>query len=535
MTLCSDYCIIVKLIIKLRDWIGESMQDSKKTANTNIKVGIVISYITLGVTILLYLLYTPFCLEKLGDSEYGLRSFAMSITSYLSILTMGLSSAYIRFRLRSIKKDEENGEKKFNAIYLTIFSIIALIAVVIGIIFVLLFKFDIITLKDYSGADKAILINLLIVLGINISVSFPLSIFTQYCMAREKFIWVRLMTLIIDVGVSLLGVVVLLLGYKSVALTIVTLGVNVLIGLLNIIYCFAKLKMKMSFKLSKEDFGIVKEMLTFSIFVGINTIVDELNSQTDPVIIGILVGTEAVTIFNLGRQFRTYLMQMSTAISSSFAQRVNEYVIENKETELNKLFLTVSSFQMIVLFLITGGFICCGKNFISLWIGDSRLQSYDIAVCIMAMSIVPLSQNISIEVQRAKNKHKFRAIAYLFIAIFNVLISIILCKHIGIMGCVIGTVVALVLGQYIAINYYNYKVIRLPIKKYWLTYARYFVATALATGFTLLLGMTLKNLSNLLQLLINGVIFVVLFIAINLLINRKQVFATIHNFFKGDL
>lgn len=490
----------------------------------------------MAVSILLFLFYTPFCLEKLGDNEYGLRSFATSVTSYLSILSLGLSSAYIKFRLKAIKEDEQNGEKKFNAIYLIVFSIIAIIAIVIGIVFVLLFRFNVISLKDYTGSDKAILIKLLVILMINVSLSFPLGVFSQYCSAREKFIWVRSMTLITDLAVTLFSVIVLILGYKSVALTVVTLVVNCVIGLANIIFCFCKLKMKMSFKLTKKDFSVVKEMLAFSVFVGINIIVDEFNSQTDPIIIGLLINAEAVTIFNLGRQFRQYLAIMSLTVSSSFAQRVNVYVMENKEKELNNLFITVSSLQMMILFLITGGFIVCGKSFIILWVGESRLQAYDIAIYVMAMSIVPLSQNLSIEVQRAKNKHKFRAVTYLFIAFFNVIISAILCRYMGMMGCVIGTLVTLVAGQYIAINIYNYKVIHLPIKKYWITYFRFFATTAAAVGLTFLFGMLLPDsLKHIWLFVIKGVVFVILFVILNLLVNKKQVIGTLKNFIKGDL
>lgn len=512
------------------------MQDSRKIANINIKIGVIISYITMGVSILLFLFYTPFCLEKLGDNEYGLRTFATSITSYLSILSLGLSSAYIKFRLKAIKEDEKNGEKKFNGVYLIVFAIIAVVAILIGAIFIMLFKFDVIALKDYTGADKTILIKLLIVLIINVSISFPLGIFTQYCSAREKFIWVRLMTLITDLGVTAFSILFLLLGYKSVTLTIITLVVNCVIGFANILYCLCKLKMKMTFKLNKKDFNVVKEMLAFSVFVGLNIIVDELNSQTDPIIIGLLINAEAVTIFNLGRQFRQYLAVMSITISSSFAQRVNVYVSENKEKELNNLFITVSSLQMIILFLITGGFIVCGKEFIKLWIGESRLQVYDIAVYIMAMGIVPLSQNLSIEIQRAKNKHKFRAFAYLLIAFFNVLISVILCKYMGMMGCVVGTLITLVAGQYIAINIYNYKVIHLPIKKYWIIYLRFFIATAGAVGLIFLLEMILpSSLGNIWLFIIKGVVFVLLYVGLNLLFNRKLVITTIKNFVKGDL
>jgi len=72
---------------------------------------------------------------------------------------------------------------------------------------------------------------------------------------------------------------------------------------------------------------------------------------------------------------------------------------------------------------------------------------------------LPLLQNLGIEIQRAKNMHKFRSWVYLFIAVANVAISIPLVKLYGGIGAAAGTAIALVLGNVIVMNwYYHYKV-----------------------------------------------------------------------------
>ena len=500
------------------------MDEKRKKDNKNIKIGIVISYITLIVSVLIGFLFTPFCLNKLGDVEYGLRSFASSMSSYLSILSFGLSAAYIRYRLVSIKKDEQNGEAKFNSIYLLLFVIIGLISMLAGCILVLLIKNGVISTSKYTIEERSILLKLVSILVINVSLSFPLGVFTQYATAKEKFIWTKsiiLLTDILNIGFS---VIVLIIGYKSIALTFVSLIVSIIIGALNIIFAIVNLKMKFCFKLAKEDFSILKDMLSFSFFVGLNTIIDELNSQADPVIIGFMLGAEYVTIYNLARQFRTYLVTMSTAISSSFAPRIYEYELSGNTEKVNELFTFVSSLQLFILFLIVGGFASCGKEFTILWLGEGKIESYYLAIPIMGMSIVPLSQNISIEVQRARKKHKFRAGVYLLIAILNVFISIILCNYIGMWGCMLGTLISLIIGQYICINIYNSKIIKLPIKNYWLNFIRLLVPTLIAFCFSCLcdyLKIYVKH--TVILLFIKGFVFVIIYLLTNFLFNKKLI------------
>ena len=58
-------------------------------------------------------------------------------------------------------------------------------------------------------------------------------------------------------------------------------------------------------------------------------------------------------------------------------------------------------------------------------------NAYYVALLLIIPVTVPLIQNLGIEIQRAKNKHKFRSIVYFLIAIGNVLISIPLVKLYG--------------------------------------------------------------------------------------------------------
>ena len=193
------------------------MEKEKKRSNKNIKIGMIISYVTLAVSILIYLFFTPYCLKQLGDSEYGLRSFASSISSYLTILSFGISSTYIRYRLVAIKKEGEEGEKRFNGLYFLIFVVIGLISLILGVVIVFLLKYNVIPTTKYTDAEKNILYRLVFILIVNVSLSFPLGVFTQFSTAKEKFIWTRSMVLLTDILTTLFGFIVLFFGYKSIA------------------------------------------------------------------------------------------------------------------------------------------------------------------------------------------------------------------------------------------------------------------------------------------------------------------------------
>lgn len=76
-------------------------------------------------------------------------------------------------------------------------------------------------------------------------------------------------------------------------------------------------------------------------------------------------------------------------------------------------------------------------------------------------------QNLGIEIQRAKNKHKVRSVVLLVIAIANVFLSIPLIKLFGPAGAALGTAITLSGGNVIFMNWYYYKRLNIDIKYFW--------------------------------------------------------------------
>ena len=66
-----------------------------------IKIGAILGYVNMIVSLLVSFLYTPILLKHLGQSEYGLYALVASIIGYLSVLDMGFGNAMIRFVSKS--------------------------------------------------------------------------------------------------------------------------------------------------------------------------------------------------------------------------------------------------------------------------------------------------------------------------------------------------------------------------------------------------------------------------------------------------
>lgn len=57
-----------------------------------IKAGAMLSYVSMGLSTIISLVYTPIMLQRLGESEFGVYQAVLPIISYLNLLSFGLAA-----------------------------------------------------------------------------------------------------------------------------------------------------------------------------------------------------------------------------------------------------------------------------------------------------------------------------------------------------------------------------------------------------------------------------------------------------------
>lgn len=436
--------------------------------NKQIKWGIVLQYIQMALNIIIQLLYTPIMLKILGKNEYGIYNIASSMISYLSLLSLGFGASYIRFYTKYKVEEDEEGIKRLNGLYLIVFSFIGIIALVLGLV---LSVYSNNFFNDtYTYEELKIAKILLIFLTINLSVSFPASVFVSYITSQEQFIFQKLINIGKTVLAPAVSIILLYFGYGSIGMVIITTTISLLVDFINVFYCIIKLKMRFSFK--KLEFSLLKNIFLFSIFIAINEVINQINWQTDKIILGKIAtaSSGAVAVYAIGANINTMYVQFSTAISNVFTPKIHRIVAENNDDTDQKLTLLltkVGRIQFFVLFLILSGFVFFGQFFILKWAGEGFDDAYYIVLLLIIPVTIPLIQNVGIEIQRAKNKHQFRSIVYLIMAIINVGISIVLCFKWGAIGCALGTAISLLIANFIIMNIYYQKKLGLNMVFFW--------------------------------------------------------------------
>ncbi len=425
------------------------------------KAGIILTYGNEAIKILTVLIYTPIVLRLLGQEEYGLYQMVSSVVAYLGLMNFGFGSAYIRFYARCRDGEEQ---AKLNGMFLLIFTGLAVLCLLCG--GWLAGNARLVFGSGLTAAELEKARSLLTILVGNLALTLLNTVFDCHIYARERFGFQNLLRMAQSILNPFLALPLLLLRYGSWALAVVSLGLTLLTLGFNVNYCRKQLCIAFSFR--NLRFGLLKELWIFTFFLFLNQVIDQVNWSLDRFLLGRMCGTASVAVYGIGGQINTLFIQLSTAVSAVFVPKVHRMAAESDSGEaFTNLMIRVGRIQLSILLLVLTGFLFFGRPFLLLWAGSGYEESYFVALLLMIPMTVPLVQNLGVEIQRAKNKHRARSLVYALLAAGNLALSVMLIPRWGCVGAAVGTAVTQILGTTVFMNWYYQKKIGLDMVWFW--------------------------------------------------------------------
>ncbi len=480
-------------------------------AINQIKAGAALNYVIIALNAIVGLLYTPYMLRMLGQNEYGLYSLVASLIAYLTILDFGFGNAIVRYTAKFRAENKVKEQQEMFGMFLIVYSLIGLVALFGGI---LLYEnvetlFDrTMTPQDISQARVMMLL-----LTVNLALTFPLSIFGSIITAYEDFVFQRVVNILRILLSTVIMIFLLSAGYKAIALVLVQTIFNILTLLINVFYCRKKLRIRIAF--NRFNYRFFKEIACYSFWIFLNVIMDKIYWGTGQFVLGTISGTTAVAIFSVAILLQQMYMTFSTAISSVLLPKITAMVSAgNNRGKISDLFIRTGRIQCIVMALILGGFIVFGHEFINIWAGKEYSVSYIITLIFFVALLIPLIQNTGVVILQARNQMKFRSLLYLGISILSLILQILLSRSYGAVGCATAIAVSLLIGQGIVMNIYYSKVQHINILRFWKEVSQVLISAAILT-FIGIIGGKFIDLNVPYRMFVGIALFVIAYTAIS--------------------
>ena len=425
------------------------------------RAGAILSYISLGINAVTSFVYVPILIGALSQAEYGVYQLIGSIISYLSVMDMGLSTTLSRFYVRA--KEREGGKATENLLAMAVFVYAALTVLALLACIFLNIGLDGILGAKFSNAELNLAHRMMLLVAVNCAVVLPGNWFLALINANERFIFARVLSCFKYVLTCACTILIVSSAPFAEIVLFVQVAFNLLQVVCYVIYCKRNLSIKV--RLHQWDWRLAASLFSFSFFILLNMLFDQIFWKTGQCVLGAVVGASATAVYGVACQLITSgFMQVSGGVSGVFLPKLTAIAARTDDMgEINAIFTRIGRIQAMLVWGVFGAFAVLGEEFVNLWAGKGYEEVYGAALILMAGLSISLIQNLGVSILQAKNMQGFRSMVYIVIAIIDLAASIPISSIFGVIGCAATAAVMLLIGTGPVINWYYWRRVGIDI------------------------------------------------------------------------
>lgn len=319
-------------------------------------------------------------LKHLGVDQYGLYVICISLIGFMNFVDLGVGQAVVKF----VAGYEATGEReKVNPVL----AIALLMYIVLGVVTVLLLYLASPALAGflYDSADKAeIAQTALRITSLALLLSYINQFFFNVAKAYHRFDIPALIHNSGNIGGIVLSSILLVMGYSLHDVLWGYVVVQTIALSCGFFFSRGILPEGVRFGLAFDAFMFGK-MISFSAYTFIGNFTIALVNRADKLLIGSIIGTEAVTYY----QIPFTIAQMANGITNTLVQilfpRFSELSATSAHDELLKLYRSATHVLFFLSVVIAVMLITVGGPFLGLWVSPEFAEKATFTLQILAV------------------------------------------------------------------------------------------------------------------------------------------------------
>ena len=425
-----------------------------------LKKGAIFSYLLILANSFYGLFFTPYLISALGDGQYGVYKIIASLAGSITILDLGIGSTVLRYVAYFNAKNEKKNLSNFCAMAFIQTAIIS--AVMVAACGIVYFCIDGLYSKSLTPDELRLAKNLFLIFIVMLVINNYEKVIFSMVAGCEHYSFAN-MTKLMSIILRVILLVFALMVYPNAEVILLSqIAATLVVMMAQWVHIKKKIGLKIKYYF--WDNSLFLQSFKYTALMFIQSLAVQLNGNLDNMVIGSIVGSAAVAVYSVGLQLYGMYEQFAMAFSDLMLPTVSKQIADGaSERELEDTVIKVGRLEFMALGAALCGFIVIGREFIELWLGKGYTFAWTVGLILMIPTTVPLIQNVSLSILRAKNKMGFRTAAVCFMALFNLIITIVGVRLFGAIAACVGTAIGLIGANIIAMNIYYVKVVHLNV------------------------------------------------------------------------
>jgi O-antigen/teichoic acid export membrane protein len=394
------------------------------------------NWVGLTIEAVVGFLLAPFIVRSVGDTAYGIWALVLAFSGYFGLLNFGLRPAINKY----VAQYRQLGDyTAMNAVVNAALTFYAVVGALVLVMSVGLSRVPTAVFQIPSGyATEARIVTILV--GIQVALALPGVVIGGILSGLQRYD----LHSVIGGSLTLLRaalVVVFLAQYPSIRTLAIVNILTTAGGLALTILAVLRVCPQIHFRLTLPRGEIVRLLCRYSGTAVVIQLAARLVYYADSLVIAYFLPVAAVTPFVIGGKLAELSRDLIMDTTSVLSPAASQLQAARQERPLQAM-LEYSTKMLLLLIIPLGlGFILLGRPFIVLWMGPQYALSADILAVLAVGQLFSLPQQGLRSMLYGMGEHRFMAYTTAVEGCLNLVLSIILVQHYGILGVAWGTTI----------------------------------------------------------------------------------------------
>jgi O-antigen/teichoic acid export membrane protein len=379
---------------------------------------------------------SPFIVNHLGATAYGVWSLLVALVGYLGLLDFGVRGAVTRYIAQHHAVRDTKSASAIGSGALVLFGCAGAIAIALAAALAfyspVLFNIP----PELAGTAKTVLM----IGGFTVASTLVGAVFGGIVTGLERFDVSSGIEILITT-VRTIGVIVALEdGHGLPALAYVHLATSLAYGLLAWIAVrrlYPEFRMNFRQPLRQP----IRTILSFSAFLSIIHVLGMLIYYANAVVIAVVLPISAVAIYAIAANLCDYASKVSGALSKMITPRVSA-LKSIGSTDVGHAVLSTARLATLASTPIAMTFLVRGESFIGLWMGPEFGPSSGAVLQVLSFIVwLGGARAVASSAIIGANRHRLLIPALAGEAVVNLGLSIFLAHTVGVVGVAVGSLI----------------------------------------------------------------------------------------------
>lgn len=401
------------------------------------------SWLGLAVGIVVSFFLSPFVVNKLGATWYGVWAVASQFVGYLYLMDFGVRESVVRYTSKYAARRNSNALNHVLSTALLVYTAITALAFLVVALAVW-------GMPHWFSLDPALWRDGRIAMaftGLTIALTFLLNVFTGVVIGLKRWEISNAVGIALNLLRAALVVFFLHRGHGIVALAAVQFFVALLGGAINVVIALGLLRREsLSFSFTwlspRRYVAIGRRILGYGFYVIVNNVGEKIISATDAIVVGIFMPIRAVAYYAIAGSLIGYLTNLLSTSAAIFNPLASELHSMRDQSGVTSAFYLGVKVCVLISLPVVATFVILGEQFIALWMGPEFSAPSSEVLAILAIAIfVAAPKYVFSSVLYGMSRHRIIALLRIGEAVANLGLSIVLVQAVGLAGVALGTAI----------------------------------------------------------------------------------------------